>query len=201
MLKALGQPAEGCFYWLLFALAAFEHGFRGVNHHPGVFLHGAGEEGVAAHHAAPADGGIAAQNGRAGVDGHIVRYGRVALAGLRMVPIPGGQGAQGHALVELYPIADDRGLTHHDARAVVDEEVIANLRAGMDVDARVAVGVLGHHPGQDGDLHFVKLVGYPIYQDGKQAGIGKQDFFSGAGGGIAVKGGLPMPTKTQKPVV
>ena len=39
------------------------------------------------------------------------------------------------------------GLADDDAGAVVDEEVSADLRPGVDVDAGAAVGVFRHDPG------------------------------------------------------
>ena len=75
---------------------------------------------------------------------------------------------------------------------MVDEEIVADLRSGMDVYARVAVGILGHHPGQDGDLQMIQLMGHPVHQNGKQAGVGEQDLLPGSGSGVAVKGGLQI---------
>ena len=38
-------------------------------------------------------------------------------------------------LIDAHVAADHRRLAGHDARAVVDEETLANLGAGVDVDA------------------------------------------------------------------
>ena len=50
-------------------LQIMNKGFRGTDHHAGVVRHGFGEEGVAAHHGVFADDRLAAEDGRAGVDG------------------------------------------------------------------------------------------------------------------------------------
>lgn len=57
-----------------------EHRLRRGDDNPGVVGHGVGKEGVAPHYGVLADDGLAAQNGRAGVDGDIVAHGGVALA-------------------------------------------------------------------------------------------------------------------------
>ena len=46
----------------------------------------------------------------------------------------GRERAERRALIELDVVADDRRLADDDARTVVDEEVFADLRAGVDVD-------------------------------------------------------------------
>ena len=82
--------------------------------------------------------GDAAQNGRAGVDHHVVlddRMARMALlqraVGIRREAL----GAQRDGLVDAHALADDGGLADHHAGAVVDEEAAADLRARVDVDA------------------------------------------------------------------
>lgn len=62
------------------AQAFLEHRLRRGDDNPGVVGHGVGKEGVAPHYGVLADDGLAAQNGRAGVDGDIVAHGGVALA-------------------------------------------------------------------------------------------------------------------------
>lgn len=46
-----------------------------------------------------------------------------------------GQSAQRNALVDLHVVADRGGLADDDAGCMVDEEVLADRRAGVDVDA------------------------------------------------------------------
>ena len=93
---------------------------------------GVGDEHIGADDAVPADDRTAAQNGCTGIDGHIVFNGGMTLFALQALAAPGGQCAQGHALVDLYMVADDGGLTHNDAGAVVNEEILADGGAGME---------------------------------------------------------------------
>ena len=59
---------------------------------------GMGDEDIGADDAVPANDRIAAQNGSAGVDGHIVLNGGVAALAPQALAPPGGQCAQCHAL-------------------------------------------------------------------------------------------------------
>ena len=127
-------------------------GFRGTDHHAGVVRHGFGEEGVAAHHGVFADDRLAAEDGRAGVDGGAVTHGGMALAAAVSAAAAGAECAQRHALIQLHMVADDGGLAYHDAGAVVDEEIAADLRAGVNIDTGAAVGVLRHHAGDGGHV-------------------------------------------------
>ena len=86
-------------------------------------------------------------------------------------------------------VADDRRLADDDAGPVVDEEVFSDGRAGVDVDAGVVVGVLGHHPGDHGDLHAIEHVGDAVDKDGVEAGVGEDDLLLGGRGRVAVKVG------------
>ena len=49
----------------------------------------------------------------------------------------GGEGgaAQGHAVVDRAVVTNLGGLAKHDAHAVVDKQLAADLRAGVDLDA------------------------------------------------------------------
>ena len=151
-----------------------------------------GDEHVAADDGIVADHGVPAQYGRAGIDGHVVLDGGVAALAVQLLAAPGGQRAQGDALVELHIVADDGGLADDDAGAVVDEEVSADLRPGVDVDAGAAVGVFRHDPGDKGHLQLVEHVGQAVDGDGVKAGIGDDHLRLVGGGGVTVVGGLEV---------
>src|SRR5215470_4308500 len=85
---------------------------------------------VAADDRIGADGGVAAEDRGAGIDGHVVLDGRVALA---VAAARDTERAQGYALIDLDVAADHRGLADDHPGAVVDEEALAALRAGVDV--------------------------------------------------------------------
>lgn len=129
----------------------FEYRLRRRDDHPRVVRHRPGEERIAAHHRVLADHRLAAQNGGTGVDSHIVAHCGVPLSRQAGMARPGGQCAQRHTLIQLHMAADHRRLADNDACAVVDEEPRPDLRAGVDVDTRPAVGVLRHHPGDHGN--------------------------------------------------
>ena len=90
-----------------------------------------------------------AEDRRIGVDHDLIFDRRVAfgfandLAGLCVAGK--GSSAQGDALVELHAVADLGRLADDHARAVIDEESPADRGPGVDVDARLAVCVFGHH--------------------------------------------------------
>ena len=96
------------------------------------------------------DHGLTAQNRSTGVNRNVVLDGGVALFAAQVLPATGRQRADGDALVNLHIVADDGGLAHYDAGAVVNKEVPANRGAGMDVDAGLAVCVFRHDAGQHG---------------------------------------------------
>ena len=116
--------------------------------------------------------------------------------------------AERHALIELDVIADDRCLADDDAGAVVDEEILADLRTGVDVDTCRAVGVLAHDARDERDLALIELVRHAVDEDRVQAGVGEDDFLLAAGGGIAVEvcghvlheHGLDLRQTAQEPV-
>ena len=66
---------------------------------------------------------------RAGADRDVVLHRRVALAGGE------ARAAERDALVERDVVADRRRLPDHDARAVVDEQALADLGGRVDLDA------------------------------------------------------------------
>ena len=117
--------------------------------------HGAGEPHVAPDDAAVPDERLPAQDGGAGVDDHVVADVRVALDAL-------GQGAvrvhrkalcpQGHPLVQLHILPDDGGLPDDHPGSMVDEEVRTDGGAGVNVDARLPVGLLRQEPRQQRHL-------------------------------------------------
>ena len=116
----------------------------------------------------------------------------MVLAGQGSVAAPGRHGPQGHPLIQLHVPADDGGLAHHDAGAVVDEEVGADGGPGVDVDTGAAVGIFGHDPGDHGHPLAVQQVGDAVNEDGEQPRIGEDDLLPGGGGGVGLKGGVQV---------
>ena len=159
-----------------------------------------GQPYVAADHAVVADLRITAEDRGVGVDDHVAADIRVTLDALDRIAVfieLEAFGAQRDALVKLDMVADGGRLTDDDARAVVDEKVIADLRAGVDVDARDLVGVLGHHPRQHRHLHAVEDVGHAVDADRLKGGIGKHDLHRAPGGGIPVVGRVKIGRQSR----
>src|SRR5688572_17071489 len=76
---------------------------------------------------------------RPGADDDVVAQSRMAL----LTPVAGA--AEGNALGEVAVVTDDRGLTHDDAHAVVDEQTLAEYGRGMNLHARHEAVEHGDH--------------------------------------------------------
>ena len=105
---------------------------------------------------------------------------------------PGRQRAKGNALINFYIVANNGGFTDNNAGAVVDEEVLTHGGAGVNVNAGDAVGVLCHNPGEHRHIQGVQHVGQPVYGNGKQTGIGKNNLCHTGGCRVAVIGSLQV---------
>ena len=138
--------------------------------------------------------GLAPQDRGVGIDDHAVADRRVALgvaddlAGLLVAGE--AEGTESYALVELDAFADSCCLADDDAGAMIDEKPPADRGAGMDIDAGLAVGVLGHHAGDQRDVETIKLVGHAINGHGRKARVAKDDLVGALGGRVALERGL-----------
>ena len=158
----------------------------------------AGQPDVAADDGAVADDRVAADDGRVGVDGDVIADGRMPLAAEGVALLVAldvlGQAArdQTRRPGKADAVADFRRAADDDAGAVIDEEMGADVRAGMQVDAGAAVRPFGHHAGQKSDAQFVENVGHAEDGDRLDARIGEDDFLLVRRGGIALVGGLDV---------
>ena len=99
------------------------------------------------------DGGIPAEDRRAGIDGRVILdSGMAFVARQRFFH---AEGAQGDALVDLDVVADDGRFSDDDSGTVIDEKLVADGRAGMDVYASLVVNVLAHDARQQWDIALV----------------------------------------------
>ena len=64
--------------------------------------------------------------------------------------------------------------------------------AGMDVDAGLGVGVLGHHPRDQRHAEQQQLVGEAIDRDRLEAGVAEDDLVMALRGRVALEGGLDV---------
>ena len=87
-------------------------------------------------------------------------------------------------------VADDGGLADYHAGSMVDEEVLADLGASIDVHAGAAVRVLGHDAGDQRHVLRVKLVGDAVHEYGEEARVAEDDLFLALRRRVAVEGGL-----------
>src|SRR4051812_39517475 len=83
---------------------------------------------------------------------------------------------QCHTLIQLDMFADFGCLADYHTRAVVDEEMLANRGARVDIDARASVGPLGHHAWNERYVEFVQHVCQPIDRDSLQSRIAEDHF-------------------------
>ena len=144
---------------------------------------GAREPHVAADGAAGPHDGLAAEDGRIRVEDHVVLDGGVPL-GLREALLD-EQRAQRDALEHPHAVPHDGRLADHDARPVVDGEGVADLRAGVDIDAGLAVGHFGEQTRDERDALAVEAVRQPVHGRGVETGVGEDDLVDALGRRVA----------------
>src|SRR5690606_3514711 len=128
---------------------------------------------VATDHAVVADDRVAAQYRRPCIKNDVVFYGWMPLP--FSVFLTDTQRAQGDALVYFIVTSYVRCLPDHDAGTVVDTEELTDRGARMNVDARLAMRVLGDDPRDVRHLQFEEDVGDPVRGDGVEARICPDD--------------------------
>lgn len=134
--------------------------------------HAAREPDVAANYR-PAPDGDPSEDGGACVDDDVVFHDRMPRQALHERAVLVDREAlrsECHRLVEPHALADHSRLADDDAGAVVDEEARADLGAGMDVDARRGMCMLGDDAGDDRQIELVERVREPVMDDGLDAG-------------------------------
>ena len=97
---AAHRPARGISFLPVPALPVDR--LRRADHHLSILRHRIRQECVAAHHGMIPDGGLTAQNGGPGVDGHVAAHGGMPLPRQTGVALPRGQRSQRHALIQLH---------------------------------------------------------------------------------------------------
>src|SRR6266571_1992749 len=119
--------------------------------------------------------GKSAQDLRSGSDHDTAAQGGMALG----AAIKGGA-AERYALVDGAAVTDLCGLADDDAHAVVDEDATADLRPGMDLDARQPAAELGDEPPQPAQTAAPEPVRHLVDVDGVQTRVAGQNFPCGA---------------------
>ena len=139
------------------------------------------------------DIGIPAQHCRIGVEDDIVADIRMSLAALEQVAIlilAEISDAQRHAMIHPDVITDDSRLAHDDTGAVVDAEVFTDLRSGIDVDARLFMGILRDDTRNDRDFQFIQLMSDAVQIDRLETRKGIDDLRVSRRRRVAVVDGL-----------
>jgi hypothetical protein len=83
--------------------------------------------------------------------------------------------AERHPLVEGDPLADLGCLADHNAGAVVDEELAADLRRRVDLDAGDRPGQVREHARRNRHPRLEQRVGKPVREQGLNPGPAQQD--------------------------
>lgn len=99
---------------------------------------------------------------------------------------------EGDTLVESDMLADDAGFADDKAGAVVDAEVVSDLRAGMDVDSGGRMSQFGDDAGQERDARLEQCVREAVMGHGDQCRVAEYHFFEAAGGRVSVEDGFDI---------
>ena len=188
LVRVEGRPRSG----VLDAGAVREDHFLGLAlEDAGMGRDGAGEPDVAADDRVPADGD-APEDGGVGVHRHAVFQdgvaGNLARHALRVVgEVPR---TQCNPLIQGHMRADDGRLSDDDAGAVVDGEVVADDRTGMDVDAGGGMGILREHAGDDRDAQQMQFMGRTVVDHRRHGRIAEDDLLEAAHGRVVVGDGF-----------
>ena len=155
---------------------------------------GARDPGVPTNDCSLADDRRAAEDRCVGVDDDIVFDRRVSLLPSPDRPIAAERGfrPERDPLIDLDVVPDAAGFADNDSGPVIDEESLADHRAGVDVDTRMRVGSLGHDPGDDRNLLLVEVVSDAVGGDRLDAGVAQDDLVERGRSGVAVVGGLDI---------
>src|SRR5262249_21675532 len=133
--------------------------------------------------------GLSAQDGRTGIYDYVVFYRGMALRAaykLARFVLREGERSERHALIEFNVIADHGGFAYNDSRAVIDEEAAAYCGIRVNVDARQAVGMLGHYARNERHCRFGEKMSGTVDHNRIDAGIREDYFAVTSGGGVSV---------------
>ena len=98
--------------------------------------------------------------------------------------------AERHVLIKLDVVPKNARFANHDARAVINEKPLADLRAGMNVNAGFGMRHFRHHARNERHAAFEKLMRDALVNHDAKAGIAENRFAIARGRRIAFKRGL-----------
>ena len=84
--------------------------------------------------------------------------------------------------------ADDGRLADDDAGAMVDEEMVTDLCARVDVDAGGGMGQFRHHPRGKRDALLIEQVRQPVVEHRPDARVADEHLVLAAGGRVTLEG-------------
>jgi len=96
-----------------------------------------------------------------------------------------GSPPERHTVVHRHIFADDRGLSDHDACAVIDEEALPYRCARMNLDARQQSGDMGEKACGEFRSAHPHAVRHPVRPDGMEPRIDERDLRMRSGRWIA----------------
>ena len=148
------------------------------------------------------NGGVMADSdttkyGGVGVDSDIVLDNRVTrdIEHVSLFVVLETLGTEGNTLIEGDVIADDGGFANDNARAVIDGEVLADLRTRMDVDARLGVSQLCDDARNDRYLQLMQAMSDAIVGHSVHDGIAEDDLSVVRSGRVGIKHSLNIGIK------
>jgi hypothetical protein len=157
--------------------------------HGGASRHVGQHDGIGPHPGAPAEGDRPEDLG-AGADDHVVLQRRVPLGVALRGRIDGRRdAAERHVMVERHVVAHLGGLADDHAQPMVDEQALADPRAGMDLDAGQDAAEIRHEPGHQLKSQLPQPVRQPVEHHGVEAGIGEDDLKLRARSRVALHAG------------
>lgn len=139
--------------------------------------------------------GVSAEDGRVGVDHHMVFNSGVSFNIPKILPafiLGETERAEGDTLINLDVIPHDAGLANDDSGSMIDKQVAAERCLRMDVDPVKAVRPLGNHPGQKVGAGIPNFMGQPVDHEGMEARIADHDLVGALASRISVDGGLDI---------
>ena len=153
--------------------------------------HAARQPDIAAN-ARTAPDGDAPEDGGAGIDDDFIFKDRVARRALfqrAAFILREALGAQCHGLVKPDMLADDGGFADDDARPMIDEEALADLRPRMNVNASRRVGDFREDAGDQRHAQHIQRVGQPVMDHRQNPRVAEQDLVDTARRRVALVGG------------
>ena len=80
---------------------------------------------------------------------NVIADGRMPFHILQALPSSGGKRSQRYSLIDFDVVPDNRGFANDNAGSVINEKILPDDGAGMDIDAGFPMRMLGHDTGNE----------------------------------------------------